>query len=890
MGTLLIFLLATAVAFGQLNADYPTQVQRKPALDPREFTFSYVSGATPTRVTVDLSAAGAKTATLTPCPKGVAGANTNHRLYISGGTGTAEDVLITGGTCTSGAATGTLAFTTANTHTGSWSLRSATAGLQEMYYMMDTTGGEGALPCGDYDLYGVLTLGNGSAGGSSTRQNVSLVGKGGGSSSSEYLTVGCVRLKWMGTAGAATMVQINGPIGRVRIEGILFDARPATTSAVSCLTIAHAYSSIFKDLHCDGGSGYGFVITAYDSVAGIAIGANDNIWENIKTSSDTVTTSSGIQIGGTTYGSAPHLDVAKNTFTNIGLSPGTAGVGVNLRFTDALNFNLLVINAGATGILVSPPTGATQFPQGISCYNCVFITTTAIVSTGWTGAVGEGIHFFPYLNDGGLLNPADNFASGIGTGKNTFFGYPPTFSNGLRITGGSPQIDATTLANALNVVGSSSVNGNIVLQPGNVALNSSVVIEAPRLDQPTLILKDASGTTTSSGIELRDFGNTPYFKVIGGTDAFAAGTLVSKTHVSYAHNTFELGTDVNVWKKAFVTDLDIGGFVDQTGIAAPALSAAGRARVYFDSGTNKLRLSANGGAYADVSGGTPPFVDTTAIVKGSVTDTKLLRLEVDGWTAPTTRVWTAQDTDLTVAGINVAQTWTATQTMRTILMGTDLTYDIGAAGVRVRDIYSDRVREISEIIVGPVAGLNITGIIRPDANNTRENGTSTRLWSKIWTQDLHIGGTVQAGTYTGDILPINDSTNAIGSSGARWQTGNFNVVEVGKSAVTTGIINVHHASTAGTAAIQGGNTTGSVDLEVTRPMYPSANSSFSQGLATRRYDFMYADNYNIANACTMAAVTGAPSGACTTCHTRVRTDGGTGSTFYVCEATVWVPK
>jgi hypothetical protein len=76
--------------------------------------------------------AGSNAITMTPCPVGVNGTDDGHYLYVSGGTGTAEPVLITGGTCTSGASSGTLIFTAANTHSGAWTIRSATAGIAEM--------------------------------------------------------------------------------------------------------------------------------------------------------------------------------------------------------------------------------------------------------------------------------------------------------------------------------------------------------------------------------------------------------------------------------------------------------------------------------------------------------------------------------------------------------------------------------------------------------------------------------------------------------------------------------------------------------------------------------------------------------------------------------------
>jgi hypothetical protein len=88
---------------------------------------------TPQSLTEALTGGIQNVVTLTPCPQGVAGTNTRHYLYVYGGTGTAEAVLITGGTCTSGAATGTLIFTPANSHTGS-SIKSATVGIQEALY------------------------------------------------------------------------------------------------------------------------------------------------------------------------------------------------------------------------------------------------------------------------------------------------------------------------------------------------------------------------------------------------------------------------------------------------------------------------------------------------------------------------------------------------------------------------------------------------------------------------------------------------------------------------------------------------------------------------------------------------------------------------------------
>lgn len=68
------------------------------------------------------------------------------------------------------------------------------------------------------------------------------------------------------------------------------------------------------------------------------------------------------------------------------------------------------------------------------------------------------------------------------------------------------------------------------------------------------------------------------------------------------------------------------------------------------------------GAACGGGGSTPPFADTTSIVEGSADGTKELRFEVDGFTTSTTRVLTPQNSNYTIAGINISQTFSATQT------------------------------------------------------------------------------------------------------------------------------------------------------------------------------------------------------------------------------------
>lgn len=119
--------------------DYLTQVKNKPQYEAAEYAWSRTNGL---GASGNLSSSGTgRTIILTPPPKGVYGSSSNHYVYISGGTGTAEAALITGGTCASDSVGScSIIVTTANSHTGSWRVATATAGGMEAYWMNGGTG------------------------------------------------------------------------------------------------------------------------------------------------------------------------------------------------------------------------------------------------------------------------------------------------------------------------------------------------------------------------------------------------------------------------------------------------------------------------------------------------------------------------------------------------------------------------------------------------------------------------------------------------------------------------------------------------------------------------------------------------------------------------------
>lgn len=108
--------------------------------------------------------------------------------------------------------------------------------------------------------------------------------------------------------------------------------------------------------------------------------------------------------------------------------------------------------------------------------------------------------------------------------------------------------------------------------------------------------------------------------------------LVPGNGTTAADNTYDVGTATRSWRNG-----------------------------YFDGTMNTYALAVGAGGCTGCGSGLPT-VDTTSIVEGSVDATKEVRIEADGITTGTVRVWTAPNANITVAGIDLAQTWTALQT------------------------------------------------------------------------------------------------------------------------------------------------------------------------------------------------------------------------------------
>jgi hypothetical protein len=89
------------------------------------------------------------------------------------------------------------------------------------------------------------------------------------------------------------------------------------------------------------------------------------------------------------------------------------------------------------------------------------------------------------------------------------------------------------------------------------------------------------------------------------------------------------------------------------------------------------------------------------------------------------------------------------------------------------------------------------------------------------------------------------------------------------------------------------NVTKAGQLETNTDFIPNAANLHNIGVAGREWLNVYGNFFKVrstAGTCTLVSGAGAPGGACNTCDVAVRTDGGVGTTLYVCEAGSWVGK
>jgi hypothetical protein len=304
-----------------------------------------------------------------------------------------------------------------------------------------------------------------------------------------------------------------------------------------------------------------------------------------------------------------------------------------------------------------------------------------------------------------------------------------------------------------------------------------------------LIDLTSSSTPTLAQLYVRRFANAGLISAVdngsnemeftvsnGGNEKFFVGEAISRVGVPMetgqirplVTSTSSLGTNTRRWTNFFSDNVVI-----TTGFRLTTSSTVGQCVVATDTAGN--------GAWGTCGGGiTLPVVDTQTITKNAVDNTKLMRFSNALQTTGTTRVLTNPDADITIAGINLAQTWTATQDFQQIQPSATSTYSSGSNARRWTNTFTDNVTITSGFrlttsttngnvltadVSGngtwqplPVAAFATAGIV--SATTQSFSGNKTFLGTTA-TQDLNITGTT---THTGSIQFDVDALRNIGSS------------------------------------------------------------------------------------------------------------------------------
>jgi hypothetical protein len=188
---------------------------------------------------------------------------------------------------------------------------------------------------------------------------------------------------------------------------------------------------------------------------------------------------------------------------------------------------------------------------------------------------------------------------------------------------------------------------------------------------PALHLLNVTTATAVAGINV----TTGFVQSDGGFQTSSTSTNAIQVPSGGSTAKWLTATDSVIWTEETV----------------PALSAVGQVRVYADSGAHSLKVSRNGGAYADLGG--LPSSDATAVVYNSADNTKMVKFDASGITTGTTRIYAWPNANMTVAGLENAQTFTGVKTWAANqTFNADAMYSIGTPSAQAGAIYGRAIQ------------------------------------------------------------------------------------------------------------------------------------------------------------------------------------------------------
>lgn len=321
-------------------------------------------------------AVGANSITVAPCPGGVNGTDTDHPIRLSGGVGTAETVTISGGSCTSGAASGTIGFTAANTHTGAWTITSATCGSKEAF----TANGDGSfviIPAGTCSISGPDGL-------VVDKANVTLMGAG-----------DSALLQALATESIASVVQVKAQVGKgLKLINVKVDGNRTNTG-----TDPAAGNGVLLKGNAGGPGGLGasdiqlLGVTVVDAANGVNVANTGGYVSNVLIANSKITAGTGAgQIA-----VEVDTDAQKVSIENVDLSGSDTYVDDNSSYGVVLANNFpWDANKPSAGSVASAATLTLRCGQSATVTGAIAIETIT-VQGGITDTSGCSVTLIPDL-------------------------------------------------------------------------------------------------------------------------------------------------------------------------------------------------------------------------------------------------------------------------------------------------------------------------------------------------------------------------------------------------------------------------------------------------------------------------------------------------------------
>lgn len=278
---------------------------------------------------------------------------------------------------------------------------------------------------------------------------------------------------------------------------------------------------------------------------------------------------------------------------------GTGGIGVyDSKSSGVLGFRN--INAGSSKISVSLDSPNKEIDLDVieSALTLNNIGGTLSIAKGGTGQITASAAFnalAPTTTKGDIIvrNATTNVRLGVGTDGYLLIA-DSTQAGGIR-WGSASFIGANT---ALSNLAATSINQSLI--PGTddgLDLGSSALRWRDLYLGPTSLrlvsTVGETGTARSWRIKVRE------------TAGSTQGSLViQEASTEYLYLTAAGNIGIGVTDPSSI--LDINGATTYRGISAPSNAPSGQGRIYFDTTTNHLRFSENGGTYQDFGTGAAP--------------------------------------------------------------------------------------------------------------------------------------------------------------------------------------------------------------------------------------------------------------------------------------------